>query len=442
MKKIVDIAFKDMVQYFRSLIALVMMFAVPILLTGMFYIMFGGIGKDENFEIPVTNVIIVNQDAGEIQLDPSIQDSIPDDLSLDPVSGGLTSMGDFLTEIFSSGEFSDLMNVSLMDNMELAQEEVDNQRAGVALLIPEDFSDAVTRPDGKAVVSYYYDPGLTLGPNIVKGIIQQFLDRFSSSRMALNITFNNITKEGFLIDEEKSQAIVASYFRESFGQPENQAASSGVSFRSPAGEDVANASVDIIGMMMAGMTVFYVFFTGASTAQSLLTEDQRGTLQRLFTTPTPQSAVLGGKFVSGVLMIIVQITVLLLFGYLVFHIEWGALVTLLPLVVSLTLAASTFGVFLMSWIYTERQAGLMIGGVATIMGMLGMIRIFTFGMQNPPQIVFSLSRLVPQGWAVEGLSIAMGGGEPSDIVLNSLVLIAWAVLFFCIGVFRFRNRFA
>ena len=53
--KIVDIAFKDMTQYFRSMIALVMMFAVPILLVGMFYIMFGGNdGEEESFEIPVT----------------------------------------------------------------------------------------------------------------------------------------------------------------------------------------------------------------------------------------------------------------------------------------------------------------------------------------------------------------------------------------------------
>jgi ABC-type multidrug transport system permease subunit len=49
---------------------------------------------------------------------------------------------------------------------------------------------------------------------------------------------------------------------------------------------------------------------------------------------------------------------------------------------------------------------------------------------------------VPQGWAVEGLQIAMEGGAPADVIINSLVLLAWAALFFVIGVLRFRKRFA
>ena len=129
----------------------------------------------------------------------------------------------------------------------------------------------------------------------------------------------------------------------------------------------------------------------------------------------------------------------MLFGYLVFQIEWGRLVTLLPIVIAMTLTASTFGIFLMSWARTERQAGLMIGGFVTIMGMLGMLPIFVLSMPNPPQIVFTLSHLVPHGWAVEGLQIAMEGGAPADVIINSLVLLAWAVLFFVIGVLRFRQ---
>ena len=141
-------------------------------------------------------------------------------------------------------------------------------------------------------------------------------------------------------------------------------------------------------------------------------------------------------------MIVVQIAVLLFFGYLVFRIEWGRLVTLLPVIISLTLAASTFGIFLISWVHTERQAGLMIGGCVTLMGMLGMLPIFVLNMPDPPQIVFTLSHLVPQGWAVEGLRTAMEGGAPADVIMNSVVLVVWAVIFFMIGVLRFRKRFA
>jgi ABC-type multidrug transport system permease subunit len=105
-------------------------------------------------------------------------------------------------------------------------------------------------------------------------------------------------------------------------------------------------------------------------------------------------------------------------------------------------AAATFGIFLMSWIRTERQAGVMIGSFVTIMGMVGMMPIFVASMPNPPQFVYSASKLVPQGWAVEALQLAIKGGAPGDVMLNTLVLLAWAVAFFTIGVLRFRKRFA
>ena len=40
--KILDIALKDMTRSFRSMFALIFMFGIPLLMTGMFYFMFGG----------------------------------------------------------------------------------------------------------------------------------------------------------------------------------------------------------------------------------------------------------------------------------------------------------------------------------------------------------------------------------------------------------------
>ena len=444
MKKVFDIALKDMTQYFRSLIALVMMFAVPILLVGMFYIMFGGSNNEEQgFEIPVTRVIIVNQDAGEIQLDPNLANSVPESFVQSSAVNGMSSMGDFMTAMLQYPQFATLMSVTVMEDVNQAKIAVDKQEAGVAILIPENFTDAFTDPAGAAIIELYQDPGLTLGPDIVEGVVQQLLDNFSTSQITLQVTFEQITKAGIAVDAETSQSIVGAYFEEMLSEPQGVNTMELLNVQNPAGEEVSNfASAGLISMMMTGMTVFYVFFTGASTAQSLISEEEKGTLSRLFTTPTPRATVLGGKLTSGIFMIVVQVTVLMLFGNLVFNIEWGRLVTLLPIVTATTLAASTFGIFLISWAQTERQAGLMIGGLVTITGMLGMLPIFVLSMPNPPQIVSTLSHLVPQGWAVEGLQIAMEGGNPSDVVVNSAVLLGWSAVFFTIGVMRFRKRFA
>ncbi|HEX7542029.1 MAG TPA: hypothetical protein VF352_07850, partial [Anaerolineales bacterium] len=63
--KILDIALKDMTRSFRSAFALIFMFGVPLLITGMFYLMFGGSAKnDQGFSVPVIKVIVANLDAG------------------------------------------------------------------------------------------------------------------------------------------------------------------------------------------------------------------------------------------------------------------------------------------------------------------------------------------------------------------------------------------
>ena len=70
--KAFDIALKDMTRSFRSTFAVVFMFGVPLLVTGMFYFMFGNIASDGEFNLPKTKVVIANLDEGgpKFQVNP------------------------------------------------------------------------------------------------------------------------------------------------------------------------------------------------------------------------------------------------------------------------------------------------------------------------------------------------------------------------------------
>jgi hypothetical protein len=76
--KILDIAFKDLLRSTRSSIAVVFMFGIPILVTGLFYFMFGRIANQESFNLPRTRVAIVNLDLAAPRLQAS-RGSIPGD---------------------------------------------------------------------------------------------------------------------------------------------------------------------------------------------------------------------------------------------------------------------------------------------------------------------------------------------------------------------------
>ncbi|HBX69212.1 MAG TPA: hypothetical protein DEH25_07475 [Chloroflexi bacterium] len=443
MKKTFDIALKDMTQHFRSLFALVMMFIVPLLLTGMFYVMFGGSGDEEEFQLPVTQVILVNQDAGELQFDPALFGAAPEGIADSLAASGMNSLGGYLTQILQSEGFADLMVVTLLEDADQARAAVDNQEAGVVVILPANLSAALTVPAQTAEIEFYQDPALTIGPSIVKSVVQQLVDSFVGSGITLQVTFEQLEAAGQPLDEATLQAVVGSYLQQVRALPRGENPTNPLAIQTPTGETVTtNGSTGIVGIILVGMTVMYVFFTGASNAQTIISENDRGTLPRLFTTPTPQAAILGGKILAGILTITVQMVVLIGFGQLVFQIEWGRLATLTPVVGATVLAAACFGIFLISFVKTERQAGAMIGGGVTILGMIGMLPIFVASMPNPPQFVYTASKLVPQGWAVQGLQTSMQGGAPADVLGTSLVLLLWAAVFFGVGVMRFRSRFA
>ena len=50
--KAFDIAFKDLTRSFRSAFAVIFMFGVPLLVTGMFYFMFGNMAENGGFDLP------------------------------------------------------------------------------------------------------------------------------------------------------------------------------------------------------------------------------------------------------------------------------------------------------------------------------------------------------------------------------------------------------
>src|SRR5512133_716803 len=147
--KAFDIAFKDMTRSFRSAFAVVFMFGVPLLVTGMFYFMFGNIASDGEFTLPKTKVVIANLDEGgpKFQVNPK---NIPGGKKAD-------TMGDLIVSILQSEEMADLIEVTLVPNAESARTAVDSQAAQVAVIIPSDFSDQFADVDGEAAIEFYQD---------------------------------------------------------------------------------------------------------------------------------------------------------------------------------------------------------------------------------------------------------------------------------------------
>jgi ABC-2 type transport system permease protein len=407
-----------------SVFSLIMMFGAPLLITGLLYFAFGGLTTGGTAPaLPATKVMVVNLDQ------PGTQP-------------GALAAGELLIHFLKDESLSDMLAVTVSGQEAEARQAVDEQQAGVVIIIPPDFTAAVTTPQRTATVTLYQDPTLTIGPGIVKDLVRHFLDGFSGAKIAGQTAASQLNASGVAVDQGLAVQAALQYtaWLQGSGHDASDAAPR-VSIISPGGTAQASQQPALpIGQIMAGMAVFFVFFIGANSAQSIIREDEEGTLARLFTTPTPLAVILGGKFLGIFVSLVVQVLVLLLASSLLFQIDWGQPAAVGLVSAGLVVASAGFGVMLMSFIKTTRQTGPVLGGVLTLTGMLG--GLFTTSIPNLPAEMDTVALITPQGWAMRAWKLALSGAGLEQLLVPVLVLLGLGVIFLIVGAALFRRRFA
>jgi len=172
----------------------------------------------------------------------------------------------------------------------------------------------------------------------------------------------------------------------------------------------------------------------------IIREEEDGTLQRLFTTPTRIGMVLGGKSLAVLVTLALQSLILTLVAMLIFGIGMGAFVSVVLTMLALIVAASGFGLFVMSFVRNSRQAGVVQGGVMTILAMIG--GLFSAFIADIPPAMTTISLITPHGWAMRSMKLAMAGAQPGEVLLPAAILLGMGIVFFLAGVTFFRKRFA
>ena len=427
--KAIDIALKDLTRSFRSAFAIVFMFGIPLLMTGMFYFMFGN-RTDGGLELPKTTVIVANLDEGGPRFQVSDKNF--------PGGKKTRTLGEMVVNVLESDELADLVQVSTAPSAESARAAVDGQKAQVAVIIPPDFSKTFADANKKSTIEFYQDPTLTIGPEIIQSILNRFMDGMAGVKIALNVYLDEASDNDAIL----AGPVIQQYRDSSLVQTKDLAAAlldtrTSTATATPKQNDLIS---QIIGPIMAGMLIFYAFFTGTYTAQSILKEEEEHTLPRMFTTPTPRSVILSGKFLSVFATVLVQVTVLLLAARLIFRVQWGELASVAIAAIAIVWCAATFGICVNSFLKNAKQGGSVFGPVITLTGMLGMLSIIASGSPTAAQIG-TASLFVPQGWAVQGLVSVMHGAQFAELAPTVLGLLAWGIAFFAIGVWRFNRRY-
>ena len=412
------IALKDLTRSLRSLFAVGMMVAAPLMIVGLIYFAFGGMSSGETAKIADVRVAVVN---------------------LDTPPAGQDALGGQLLSMLQDERMPDWLLASPYDSEAAARSAVQRQEIAAAVIVPADFTAQLMSADGHTELRLIHDPTLSISPTILRLLLTQYADTVSAMRVAVNVLPEP--------SPETVQPLVSSYsaWLTAFLNNLNHSPEPYLQVLSPAQQQdstsaTANPMARVLGLIFASQLVFFSFYTGAYSATSFLTEQEEGTLQRLFTTPIPRAVILGGKFLSVFVLCVLQAAVLLAAVLLGFGVQWGQGLTVAAVVAAQVAAAGGFGILLISFIQNSRQSGPVLGGGLTVMGMLG--GLFTAAVPNPPAFMNLTSRLVPQGWAFTAWKQALNGASLMEALPAVGVLFAMGAVCFAVGAWLFNRRFS
>ncbi|CUS05955.1 putative ABC transporter permease protein [Candidatus Promineifilum breve] len=187
----------------------------------------------------------------------------------------------------------------------------------------------------------------------------------------------------------------------------------------------------------AGQLITWVFIPLLGASGLFVMERSLGTLRRLMVTPTRKSTFLLGSIGGQYLFALLQMTLLVLFGLYVMGVPWGnAPLALAVVLAAFGLAGVALGTTLGTFVKTESQAG----SLSIILGMtMGMLGGAMWPMELFPPALQQVVKVLPTTWAMSALTdLTMRGGGMADILPEAAVLLGFAVVFFVIGVWRFR----
>jgi len=414
MTKVWAIAWKDLRSTMRNVPALVMMLVAPLALAGLLGFAFGG---GDSFEIAATKVALASEDV-QPAADASGEEAPP-------------LAGDTLTGILTSEGLKDVLEVTQVKDAAAARSRVDDGDAAVAVIVPRDFTAALYGSGGtRTAVELYVNPTQEFGTAITDSVVSQALLGFNGARAAA-MAAAAMAGGGH---DEAAQAAAAA-----FVQSGGVSGALVLTDRAPGAGDDKGEEASAIGLVLAGMMIFFMFFGASNVARTILTEDQDGTLPRMMTTPTPTGTILGGKFTSVFLTVAAQMVVLLLGGRVLFGIDWGSLDIVTVLTVVTAAVASGLALLVISVVRTPGQAGSIGAGVYLVLALLG--GNFT-GTATTAGTYATVQGFTPNGPLLRGWDAAMRGGDLADVAPDLVVPLAFGVAFFAVAVWRFRRRYA
>ncbi len=391
----------------RDRAALMLSFIVPI----VFFSIFAGIFGAQKSKTPKSEVVIADLDHSDTSR--RLIDALKHESALDVV----------LTPKKSTTPF----------DAASAEAYVRAGDAPVALVIPKGFGTTKIQfgaPSNGPAFRILSDSADPIADQVVAGLLQKDM-MTAMPELMMDAGVTEVDRwSGGLTAQQKATIDQNMKGYRTFSARPTRAASSDALIKIERKDVVGqNKSNVIAALYAAGTGVMFLLFTASNAGGALLEESESGTLDRILTTRLTLTQLLLGKLAYLWTLGFTQISVMFLWGALVFRLElFKHLGGFLIMALSTSLATSAFGLLLASFCRTRAQLGaistLVVLSLSAIGGSMFPRFLMPAGLQKAGLVLFN-------SWAIDGFTNVFWRELPlSSIALPAAVLIGWAIVFF------------
>jgi ABC-2 type transport system permease protein len=297
-------------------------------------------------------------------------------------------------------------------------------RAGIqlAVYIPVDFSEKLAASQPSQLIFKQRGNGGTEG-QIIASLVRGTAEGISQEIEVRNRVQSDLANSG--IDSLLIQTTVEQFLSEEKSIPT-------VSIH----EVQVGSSPNPVNQFLPGIITMFVLFAVNLTAQALVDERRKGTLERLLASRLKTGELFAGKFLASMARGFVQTAILLFLAYAVFRI-FTPLSFLAALIIALVFAsaASAMGLIIGSLSRTPNQATCISVFITMLMVMLS----GTFVPVTEGTVLGTLSRFSINTYANDAFrTIISKGGSLGDAQIDIIVMVSVAVIGLIVGRFLFR----
>ncbi len=294
--------------------------------------------------------------------------------------------------------------------------------APVAVIVPTGFGERPIAFAGgpPARITILADSSDPIAPQVLGGLIQKVVMTSMPAAMA-RAGMNEVDKwSGGLTPEQKAQ--MEESLRAMDAQtPPGQAAAPRA--QQPAESLVAVETRDVVGekkanptvaFYAAGFGVMFLLFSAAGAGGALIEEAESGTLDRILSTKVDMTRLLLGKLLYLAGVGVVQLTLMFVWGALVFGVELAShLPGFFVMTIATAIATSTFGLMLASLCRSRMQLVAVSNLAILLMSALGGSMFPRFLM---PEKMQKIGLLTLNAWAIDGFQKIFWRDEPVTAV--------------------------